>query len=70
MYMYLYEPLRVCVCVCVCVCECMYKLYNLKVILVECVLIRVRQNLSTSLDKGLWHSEWARTIEERLGNDI
>lgn len=58
--MYLYEALSVCVC----------KLYNLKVILVECVLIRTRQNLSTSLDKGLWHEEWAGTIEGGREKDI
>lgn len=36
---------------------------NQKVILVECVLIRARKNLSASFDKGLGRGERARTLE-------
>lgn len=46
-----------------CVCVSVFGFYTLDVILMECVLIRTRQNVSTSLDKGLWHGEWAATID-------
>lgn len=46
---------------------CVCTLFNQKVIQVECVLIRARKNLSTSLDKGLGRGEQAETLERRTG---
>lgn len=46
------RPFRRCVCECACPPRARAKRYNPKVILVECVLIRSRRNLFSSLDKG------------------
>lgn len=43
---------------------------NQKVILVECVLIRARKNLPTSLDKGLGRGKQAGTFEGGRRKDI
>lgn len=60
--MYMYVQICIWGTKCVCVCVSVFDFYTLEVILMECVLIRTRQNVSTSLDKGLWRGEWAATI--------
>lgn len=68
--MYGYVYVHLCMLVRICLGESVCELQNQKVVLVERVLIRACENLSTSLDKGLWHGEWAGLLEGGQEKDV